>query len=136
MTFLTFLVSYILLFGIWQGTYKSDSLTLYNINVFMARKFNELRLLVSIVFKHPPGPRWTGGQEKAAQQLELSPAPKAGSALSPDSTTEQRSQRQLGFGFIPTNKELLLKAKRDLVSLLNFLDDEDQKSRRRRTSSS
>lgn len=78
----------------------------------------------------------TDGQEKAAQQLELSPAPKAGSALGPDSTTEQRSQRQLGFGFIPTNKELLLKAKRDLVSLLNFLDDEDQKSRRRRTSSS
>ena len=64
------MVSYILLFGIWQGTYKSDWLTLYNINVFMARKFNELRLLVSIVFKHPPGPRWTGGQEKA-QPLKL-----------------------------------------------------------------
>ena len=69
-TFLTFIVSYIILFGIWQGTYKSDWFTLYNINVFVARKFNDLRLLVNIVFKHPPGPKWTGGQEKA-QPLKL-----------------------------------------------------------------
>ena len=69
-TFLTFIFSYIILFGIWQGTYKSDWFTLYNINVFVARKFNDLRLLVNIVFKHPPGPKWTGGQEKA-QPLKL-----------------------------------------------------------------
>ena len=69
-TFLSFTVSYMILFGIWQGTYKSDWFTLYNINVFMARKFNDLRLLVNIVFKHPPGPKWTGGQEKA-QPLKL-----------------------------------------------------------------
>ena len=68
--FLSFTVSYIILFGIWQGTYKSDWFTLYNINVFVARKFNDLRLLVNIVFKHPPGPKWTGGQEKA-QPLKL-----------------------------------------------------------------
>ena len=69
-TLLTFVVAYIILFGIWQGTYKSDWFTLYNINVFVARKFNDLRLLINIVFKHPPGPKWTGGQEKA-QPLKL-----------------------------------------------------------------
>ena len=45
-TLLTFVVAYIILFGIWQGTYKSDWFTLYNINVFVARKFNDLRLLL------------------------------------------------------------------------------------------
>ena len=66
----TFVVSYIVLFAIWQGTFKSDWYTLYNINVAVAKKFNELRLLVAVVFSHPPGPKWRGGQEKA-QPLKL-----------------------------------------------------------------
>ena len=66
----TFVISYMLLFGIWQGTFKSDWYTLYNLNVAVARKFNDLRLLVNIVFKHPPGHKWIGGQEKA-QPLKL-----------------------------------------------------------------
>ena len=60
----TFVLSYVLLLGIRQGTFKSDWYTLYNINVAAARRFNDLRLLVNIVFKHPPGPKWSGGQEK------------------------------------------------------------------------
>ena len=60
----TFVLSYVLLLGIRQGTFKSDWYTLYNVNVAAARRFNDLRLLVNIVFKHPPGPKWTGGQEK------------------------------------------------------------------------
>jgi DNA-binding transcriptional MerR regulator len=40
-------------------------------------------------------------------------------------------QRQLGFGFIPTNKELLLKARQDVLSLLEYLDQEDSLARRR-----
>ena len=67
---ISFVLSYMVLFGIWQGTFKSDWYTLYNINVAFARKFNDLRLLVNIMFKHPPGPKWTGGQEKA-QPLKL-----------------------------------------------------------------
>ena len=60
----TFVLSYVLLLGIRQGTFKSDWYTLYNVNVAAARRFNDLRLLVNIAFKHPPGPKWTGGQEK------------------------------------------------------------------------
>ena len=63
----TFVLSYVLLLGIRQGTFKSDWYTLYNVNVAAARRFNDLRLLVNIVFKHPPGPKWTGGQEKVIQ---------------------------------------------------------------------
>ena len=66
----TFVVSYMILFAIWQGTFKSDWYTLYNINVAVAKKFNELRLLVNVVFNHPPGPKWRGNQEKA-QPLKL-----------------------------------------------------------------
>ena len=66
----TFVLSYIVLFAIWQGTFKSDWYTLYNINVAVAKKFNELKLLVSVVFNHPPGSKWRGTQEKA-QPLKL-----------------------------------------------------------------
>ena len=66
----TFVVSYIILFAIWQGTFKSDWYTLYNINVAVAKKFNELRLVVAVVFNHPPGAKWRGNQEKA-QPLKL-----------------------------------------------------------------
>ena len=59
-----------LLLGIRQGTFKSDWYTLYNINVAVAKKFNDLRLLINIVFNHPPGPKWSGGQDKA-QPLKL-----------------------------------------------------------------
>merc|ERR1719312_1442172 len=45
-------------------------MTVYNFNVFMARKYNELRLLVNVVFCHPPGTQWISDQEKA-QPLKL-----------------------------------------------------------------
>ena len=66
----TLLLCYIFLLGVWQGTFKSDWYTLYNINVGLARKFNELKLLVNVVFNHPPGSQWIGRQEKA-QPLKL-----------------------------------------------------------------
>eukprot|EP00092_Neocalanus_flemingeri_P001634 GFUD01001744.1.p1 GENE.GFUD01001744.1~~GFUD01001744.1.p1 ORF type:complete len:1748 (+),score=397.63 GFUD01001744.1:305-5548(+) len=66
----TLLLCYIVLFGVWQGTFKSDWYTLYNINVALAKKFNELKLLVNVVFNHPPGSKWIGRQEKA-QPLKL-----------------------------------------------------------------
>ena len=64
------MVCYIILFAIWQGTFKSDWYTLYNINVAVAKKFNELSLVVAVVFNHPPGAKWRGNQEKA-QPLKL-----------------------------------------------------------------
>ena len=70
MILVTFVVSYMILFAIWQGTFKSDWYTLYNINVAVARKFNELRLVVSVVFNNPPGAKWRANQEKA-QPLKL-----------------------------------------------------------------
>ena len=66
----TLLICYLLLFGVWQGTFKSDWYTLYNINVALAKRFNELKLLVNVVFNHPPGSQWIGRQEKA-QPLKL-----------------------------------------------------------------
>jgi len=66
----TLLLCYFFLFGVWQGTFKSDWYTLYNINVGLAKKFNELKLLVNVVFNHPPGSKWIGRQEKA-QPLKL-----------------------------------------------------------------
>ena len=38
--------------------------------MFLARKFNELKLLVSVVFCHPPGPQWVGRLDRA-QPLKL-----------------------------------------------------------------
>ena len=69
-TVATMLICYLALFAIWQGTYKSDWYFLYDINVALARKFNELRLLVNVLFSHPAGPQWVGRQEKA-QPLKL-----------------------------------------------------------------
>ena len=66
----TLLICYAILFGVWQGTFKSDWYTLYNINVGLAKKFNELKLLVNVVFNHPPGSKWIGQQENA-QPLKL-----------------------------------------------------------------
>ena len=69
-TIATIVICYLLLIAVWQGTYKSDWYTLYNINVSLARKFNDLKLLVNVVFSHPAGPQWIGRQEKA-QPLKL-----------------------------------------------------------------
>ena len=66
----TLLLCYAVLFGVWKGTFKSDWYTLYNINVGLAKKFNELKLLVNVVFNHPPGSKWIGQQEKA-QPIKL-----------------------------------------------------------------
>jgi len=65
-----FVLAYILLFGVRKGTYKTDWITLYDLNLFLARKFNELKLLTNIVFCHPPGSQWINRQEKA-QPLKL-----------------------------------------------------------------
>jgi hypothetical protein len=51
----TFLVLYAGLLGVWQGTFRTDWHALYNVNVFLARKFNELKLIINVVFSHPPG---------------------------------------------------------------------------------
>ena len=69
-TLATFFFSYLTLFAVWQGTFKSDWFKLYTLNVALARKFNELQLLVRVVFHHPPGPAWRPSQEKA-QPLKL-----------------------------------------------------------------
>lgn len=63
-TLFTMVFCYLLLFGVWQGTYKSDWYTLYNINVALARRFNDLRLLVNVVFSHPAGEAGAGGVTK------------------------------------------------------------------------
>ena len=38
-----------------KGTHKTDLLSLYDLNVFLAKRFNELKLLINVVFCHPPG---------------------------------------------------------------------------------
>ena len=54
-----FLLLYTGLLGVWQGTFRTDWHALYNVNVFLARKFNELKLIINVVFSHPPGKRRT-----------------------------------------------------------------------------
>jgi len=65
-----FLLTYFLMFTVKNATYKTDWMTAYNFNLFFARKYKELRLLVNVVFCHPPGTQWINEQEKA-QPLKL-----------------------------------------------------------------
>jgi len=65
-----FLLTYFLMFTVKNATYRTDWMTIYNFNVFLARKYRELRLLVNVVFCHPPGTQWINSQEKA-QPLKL-----------------------------------------------------------------
>jgi ankyrin repeat-rich membrane spanning protein len=50
-----FLLLYTGLLGVWQATFRTDWHALYNLNVFFARKFNEFKLIMNVVFCHPPG---------------------------------------------------------------------------------
>ncbi len=50
-----FLLLYTGLLGVWQATFRTDWHALYNLNVFLARKFNEFKLIMNVVFCHPPG---------------------------------------------------------------------------------
>jgi hypothetical protein len=49
------LLMYMGLLGVWQGAFRTDWHSLYNLNVFLARKFNEFKLIINVVFCHPPG---------------------------------------------------------------------------------
>jgi len=65
-----FVSTYCLLFAVRHSTFITDITVFYNINVFLARKFNELKLLVNVVFCHPSGSGYISRQVKA-QPLKL-----------------------------------------------------------------
>ena len=85
-TLFTMVFCYLLLFGVWQGTYKSDWYTLYDINVALARRFNDLRLLVNVVFSHPAGELYVCRvtkvpQEPSGRGARRRPSPSSSSSL-------------------------------------------------------
>jgi hypothetical protein len=64
-----FLLLYTGLLGVWQATFRTDWHALYNLNVFLARKFNEFKLIMNVVFCHPPGSHFVQGICTAAMVL-------------------------------------------------------------------
>ncbi len=64
-----FLLLYTGLLGVWQATFRTDWHALYNLNVFLARKFNEFKLIMNVVFCHPPGSGFVQGSCTAAMVL-------------------------------------------------------------------
>lgn len=63
-------VSYLFLIGVWQGSYKYDWNSLYNLSLFLAKQFNSFKLILHVMFCHPPGPEWSGNMNKV-QPLKL-----------------------------------------------------------------
>ncbi|XP_059085924.1 kinase D-interacting substrate of 220 kDa-like isoform X2 [Tigriopus californicus] len=63
-------VSYLFLIGVWQGSYKYDWNSLYNLSLFLAKQFNSIKLILHVMFCHPPGPEWSGNINKV-QPLKL-----------------------------------------------------------------
>ena len=52
---LLFVLSYTVLVGMWQASKKVDWDRLYQVNVYLAGRFNALKLLLEVMFSHPPG---------------------------------------------------------------------------------
>ena len=52
-----FIGSYIFLLFLWQGTARQGTewTALYDLNVYLAGRFDALKLLLSVMFSHPPG---------------------------------------------------------------------------------
>ena len=52
-----FIGSYIFLILLWQGTARqgTDWSALYDLNVYLAGRFDALKLLLNVMFSHPPG---------------------------------------------------------------------------------
>ena len=50
-----FVLSYMCLIGMWQASKKLDWEKLYQVNVYLAGRFNALKLLLEVMFSHPPG---------------------------------------------------------------------------------
>ena len=49
------ILTYLFFFGVWKFTKISDSSTLHRLKVFLGERFSSLKLIMNIVFRHPPG---------------------------------------------------------------------------------
>ena len=47
---------YAFLIGVWRGSYAYDVQVLADLSEFLARQFSSLRLILHVLFCHPPGP--------------------------------------------------------------------------------
>lgn len=68
-----FMVSYLGLLGLWQGSNKFNWSFLYETNLVLAERFDSLKLLLEVVFSHPPGHEWIRNDSKwqGTQPLRL-----------------------------------------------------------------
>ena len=41
---------------LWKGTIYYDWYSLYNLKMFLAARFHSLKLVLNVIFSHPPGP--------------------------------------------------------------------------------
>ena len=58
---IVFVLIYIFLIILWKGTLIFDWYTLYKVKLFLARRFQSLKLVLHVMFSHPPGPDWVTG---------------------------------------------------------------------------
>lgn len=61
------ILTYSLLFGLITFSRNSHNATLYDLKVFLGNHFENLKLIVNVIFSHPPGPEWAGGMDPYGQ---------------------------------------------------------------------
>ena len=105
---LFFLSIYCILFTIRSGTYRTDWSALYDLNVFMARKFNEFKLLVNVVFCHPPGKDLSGRREGMGEGEDNRQRWTNGHCIDIDKgTEEQKAEREYDVWWISSGSQWL-----------------------------
>ena len=52
---LVLMLTYLFFFGVWKLTKISDSSLLHRLKIFLGERFSSLKLIMNIVFRHPPG---------------------------------------------------------------------------------
>ena len=62
------LLTYLFLFGIMKFTRINHQANIYDLKMFLGNRFNSLKLIVNVVFSHPPGPDWAGANDSATIQ--------------------------------------------------------------------
>ncbi|KAK7871770.1 hypothetical protein R5R35_014036 [Gryllus longicercus] len=55
------ILAYTFLLVIWYGSHRYDWYWPYSFNVYLTRKLNSLKLVLKVMFCHPPGSSWNDG---------------------------------------------------------------------------
>ncbi len=67
----TIVLTYSLLFGVIKFSGMGQHAAIYDVKVFLGNQFSRLKLIINVIFSHPPGPEWAGADDPYGRPIRL-----------------------------------------------------------------